>query len=347
VFSPRSLFPLLLSLWIGAAFAQQTLPAAPSADIARADALLLAGKPQSALTILNELAATTPDTPRLQARIGKAYFQSNQFQKAVPHLKLALQQNESDTESVQLLALSYFAAGGYAEAVPLFERLGPLLPENTADGPYLLASCYTMTQRWDDARKMYAKLFSVPLDSAMAYLVFGKFLIRQRLEDRAVGEIQTALQRDPSLAMAHFLLGEIALSKGDVSGAVNEFNEELAVNPGLWLVYWRLGDAYVRLEKYDDAEKVLRQAIWLNETSSGSYILLGQVALKRDDPATAAEYLERALKLDPQNDYVHYFLGKAYQGLNRTSDANQHFAIARQLRNSKRADERAASPSTP
>lgn len=347
MFSFRSLFPLLLSLWIGAAFAQQALPPAPSADIARADALLLAGKPQNALTILNEVAATAPDTPRLQAKIGKAYFQSNQFQKALPHLKLALQQNESDMESIQLLALGYFALAQYAEAIPLFEKLEPRLPENSADGVYLLASSYTMTQRWDDARKTFAKLFSIQPDSATAYLVFGKFLIRQRLEDRAVPEIQVALQRDPSLAMAHFLLGEIALSKGDASGAVNEFNAELAVDPGLWLVYWRLGDAYVRLEKYDDAEKVLREAIWLNETSSGSYILLGQVALKRDDPATAAEYLETALKLDPQNDYVHYFLGKAYQGLNRTSDANQHFAIARQLRNSKRADERAASPSAP
>lgn len=62
------------------------------------------------------------------------------------------------------------------------------------------------------------------------------------------------------------------------------------------------------------------------------------------DPAA---YLERAVELDPQNDCVHYFLGKAYQGLGRTADVNQHFAIARQLRNSKRADERTALQSAP
>lgn len=147
--------------------------------------------------------------------------------------------------------------------------------------------------------------------------------------------------------MAHFLLGEIDLYKGDSPGAVAEFNKELAVNPSIWLVYWRLGDAYVRLERYDEAETVLRQAIWLNETSSGAYILLGQVALKKNDPAAAAAYLETAVKLDPQNDYIHYFLGKAYQGLGRTADANQQFAIARQLRNNKRADERTTLQSAP
>jgi tetratricopeptide (TPR) repeat protein len=345
VFRTPSLFLLLLC--VGAAFGRQASPSSSDSEIAHADQLLHAGKPQDALTVLNELAASAPNTPHLEARIGKAYFQSNQFQKAVPHLRLAVQQNESDTESVQLLALTYFVAGQYAEAVPLFEKLGPHLSDNTADGPYLLASCYTMTQRWNDARTTYAKLFSVPPDSAMAYLVFGKFLIRQRLEDRAVGEIQTALKLDPEVPMAHFLLGEIDLYKGDSPGAVAEFNKELAVNPSIWLVYWRLGDAYVRLEKYDDAETALRQAIWLNETSSGAYILLGQVALKKNDPAAAAAYLETAVKLDPQNDYVHYFLGKAYQGLGRTVEANQHYAISRQLRNNKRADERTAAQSGP
>lgn len=76
-------------------------------------------------------------------------------------------------------------------------------------------------------------------------------------------------------------------------------------------------------------------------------VVQGQVGLKREDPTAAAAYLERAVKLDPQNDYVHYFLGKAYQGLGRTIEADQHFAIAGQLRNNKRAEERTALQSNP
>ena len=335
----RLLSLLLLSVAIG--FAQNPHLSLPDPRMARADELLRAGKSQDALVLLNEVAATAPGTAHLEAKLGKACFQSNQFRQAVPHLKVALQQNDADTESVQLLALSYFALAEYAQAVPLLEKLNTQLSEKIPDGPYLLASSYVMTQRWDDARKTFAGVFSVPPDSATAYLMFGKFLVRQRLEDRAVPEIQTALQRDPQLAMAHFILGEIDLYKGDAPAAVSELNKELAINPSVWLVYWRLGDAYVRLEKYDEAEKVLKEAVWLNEASSGPYILLGQVGLKRNDPAMAAGFLERAVALDQQNDYVHYFLGKAYQGLGRPAEANQHFAIAKQLRNNKRTDERA------
>jgi len=335
MFSARLLCLLFVSLATG--YAQNP---SPDPRMAQADALLSAGKPQNALALLNELAAAAPTTPHIEGKIGKAYFQSNQFQKAIPHLRLALERDDSEAESIQLLALCYFAVAEYAQALPLLEKLAPKLPANNADGPYLLASCYVMNNRWDDARKTYATLFSVPPDSAMAYLMFAKFLVRQRLEDRAVPEIQAALQRDPQVAMAHFLLGEIDLAKGDLGAAVDELNKELAINPAVWLVYWRLGDAYVHLEKYDDAEKVLKKAMWLNDASSGPYILLGQVALKQSDPALAAEYLERANRLDPQNDYTHYFLAKAYQGLGRTAEATQHFTIAKQLRNNKRADER-------
>jgi len=325
------------------ACAQQKPPSSPDAQIARADELLRVGKPKDALAILSNLAATAPNTPHLEARIGKANFQSSEFRHAVSHLRAALRQDDSDVESTQLLALSYFVLAEYAEALPLFEKLGPRISAAGPDGPYLLASCYVMTQRYDDARTAYAKLLSLPPDSATSHLMFGKFLVRQRLENRAVPEIQTALQRDPRLAMAHFLLGEIDLYKGDAPAAIEEFHKELAVNPAVWLVYWRLGDAYVRLEKYDEAEQALKKAVWLNESSSGAYILLGEMALKRDNPELAAGYLERAVKLDAQNDYIHYFLGKAYQSLGRTAEAKEHFAIAKQLRDNRRTDQQATS----
>jgi len=341
--TPSSLPLLFVLLCVGGAFGQGIPSPSPEAQIARADELLRLGQPKDALTILNQLADSAPNTAYLEARIGKAYYQSSQFQPAVTHLKAALQNDGSDAESMQLLALSYFVLSQYAEALPLLEKLGPRLSGSGPDGPYLLASCYVMTQRWENARTTYANLLSLAPDSAIAYLMFGKFLVRQRLENRAVPEIQAALDRDPRIAMAHFLLGEIELYKGDGQAAVEEFHKELAINPSVWLVYWRLGDAYVRLEKYNEAEKVLKQAVWLNETTSGPYILLGQVALKRDNPALAAVYLERAVRLDAQNDYVHYFLGKAYMGVGRTTEANQHFAIAKQLRNNRRADERSVS----
>ena len=101
------------------------------------------------------------------------------------------------------------------------------------------------------------------------------------------------------------------------------------------------------LENYDQAEKVLKETIWLNESSSGAYILLGEIQLKKGDSGLAAGFLERALKLDPQNYYVHYFLARAYQSLGRTVEANQHLEISKSLRDQKYDDERTLMQTVP
>ena len=312
----------------------------PKDYLAQAGELLKSGKPGEALLVLNELAAKEPLAPGLEAMLGKTYFQSKKFPEAVVHLQKALTQKSDDWESTQVLALTFYATGDYPRAVPLLESLGPHLPKGNADGPYLLGTCYVMTQRFDEARKTFAQMFSVAPDSSMAHLMFGKMLVRLRMEERAIPEIQKALELDPRLPMAHFLLGEIDLFKKNSQEAVSEFQKELSINPSVWLVYWRLGDAYVRLENYDEAERVLKQAIWLNEWSSGAYILLGQIALKKGDSDVAVGFLERALKLDPQNYWVHYFLAKAYHNVGRTAEASQHFEVSKSLRDQQLSDDR-------
>jgi tetratricopeptide (TPR) repeat protein len=301
----------------------------------QAEALLKEGKPRDAVSLLTEAARKDPKAPGLEGKLGKAYFQLRQFPEAAAHLQSALQQNAADLESSQLLALSFYSAGNYREALPLLEKLGPALPKNRPDAPYLISICYVMTQQWDSARKVLAQMFYVPPDSAMAYLALGKLLVRQQMVEGAETQIETALRLEPRLTMAHFLLGEIDLYRSNPRGAVAEFQKELAVNPTVWLVYWRLGEAYMQLENYDEAEKVLKKAVWLNEASPGAFILLGEIALKKKDPALASGFLERAVALDPQSFEAHSWLAIAYQELGREKDASQQFEVSRTLRNEK------------
>lgn len=295
--------------------------------------------PVKTIASLLEQAAKDPNAPGIEAKLGKAYFENRQFAESIAHLKKALEQNPADLESTQILALNYYAVGHFSEALVLLEKLNGQIPKTDVDGNYLLGVCYLMTQHRDDARKTFAKMFSVEPDSAMAYFMLGKMMVRQKMEEQAVGEIESALKLDPRLPMAHFVLGEIDLYKRNTDGAVVEFQRELSINPSVWLVYWRLGDAYVKAEKYEEAEKVLKKSIWLNESSTGPYILLGEIELRKGDAQMASQYLERALKLDPQNYYIHYFLGKAYQSLGRTEEASKHFEISRSLRVDKKKDE--------
>ncbi|MGI8960557.1 MAG: tetratricopeptide repeat protein [Bryobacteraceae bacterium] len=123
--------------------------------------------------------------------------------------------------------------------------------------------------------------------------------------------------------MAPFFLGEVYLYKGAAESAIAEFRKELETSPALWLAYWRLGHALARAEVYDEAEQALKQAIWVNESFSGPYVTLGQIALKRRDFELAAGLLERAVKMESNNQNAHYSLAKTYQKVDRTDEANR------------------------
>lgn len=325
---------LLLFLNYGAAQPANTVP---NKSLDGADLLIRQGKLDQAIALLEDLRQTQPSG--VEARLGKAYYQKRSFQQAIAHLKIALDQNPGDLEALQLVALSFYSVGEVQEAIPLLEKVRARVPEAQSDTAYLLGVCYLKTQQLDKARAAFAGMFGTPPASAMAHLMLAKMMVRQKLEDRSVLEIQKALELDPRLPMAHFLLGEIYLYQTNPPRALEEFKKELEINPTVWLVYWRLGDAYTRLEKYDEAEKVLKEAVWLNESFTGSYLLLGEVELKKGNLELAAGFLERALKLDPQNDFAHYSLARTYQQMGRTEDANRHFEITRSLRAEKKSDE--------
>jgi len=316
-----------------------TSDGSPSTNINQADNLIRQGKTTEAIALLDLLAQKKPTVAAVETLLGRAYFTSKQYQQAIFHLQRATEQKPDDWESIQLLALSYYAQGNCRETLPLLEKVSPHLPQGQADAPYILGVCYSRTQQWEQARKAFAGMFGVSPESAMAHLMLAKMLVRLQLEDKAPPEIEAALAQDPRLPMAHFLQGEIWLYKTDAQHALPEFQKELAINPSVWLVYWRLGDTYMRLKQYDEAEKALKQALWLNESFTGSYIMLGEIELQKGDPELARGFLERAVKLDPQNYYAHYALGRSYQKLGRTDDANREFTLQRSLRADKQTAE--------
>jgi tetratricopeptide (TPR) repeat protein len=310
-----------------------------AATLESADSLLRLGKSNEAITALNAIALSDPSRPGVELRLGKAYYNLKNFPQAATHLKRAIAAQPQDWEANQLLALTSYAMGDCARAVPLMVAVLPHLPEGQADADYMLGICYLRLQDRANARKAIAAIFGVAPEAPMAYLMLAKMMVRQQQESDSVAEIDKALQLDPRLPMAHFLLGEVDLSKSDPAQALVEFQKEIGINPSVWLVYWRLGDTYLRLQKFDEAEKALKQALWLNDSFTGSYLMLGEVELQKNEPQLARQFLEHAVKLDPQNYYGHYFLGRAYQQLGLKDEAERQFDLQRALRQDSRTGE--------
>ena len=300
-------------------------------DFDAARGLSQQGKYDEALAALRELAASHPETKGLAHEFGVIYYKKSDFMNAIASLKKAKAENPDDGEAVQLLGLSYYLSGHPGDAIAPLEKVQTWFPSANVDAAYILGICYIQTKDYAHARGAFAKMFGVAPDSAASYLFTARMLLRQDFGPVAEEYAAKAVSLDAKLPLAHHLLGELDLYHSKIPEAIVEFQKELDLNPGYAPAYYRLADAYSRIQKFDEAEKLLQRSIWLDSTSTGPYILMGKVLQKKGETDLAVRALQHALSMDPNNPVPHHLLGQAYRELGRNEEADRELTMAGEL----------------
>lgn len=315
---------------------EPSLPSAPSPapSLEAARKLIAAGDYKKAVETLEQIKAKTPNAIGLNHELGIAYYRVGDLSSAIDVLRRAVMESSEDHEAQQLLGMSYFQLGRPAEAIPLLEKVRSVMPAGNVDSSYVLGLCYLQTKDYEKARRALAAMYSVPPESAAAYLFTARMLFRQGFDAVAEEYARKASTLDPKLPLVHFLLGEIALFKARLPQAREELEQEIQLNPGYATAYDRLADAYMREGELAKPEALLKRSILLDPNSTGAYILLGKLQLKTKDYRQAAIYLERAERMDPGNFITHHLLGEAYQNLGRTVDAERELKTAQEIQSS-------------
>ncbi|HMH13674.1 MAG TPA: tetratricopeptide repeat protein [Edaphobacter sp.] len=289
------------------------------------------GQAIEALKQLDALAAQHPVPVGVDRVRGIALYSENRFTEADAAFANALKMDSHDEEATQMRGLTLFRLGRSADAIPLLEAAHNRTSQPEVDPNYILALCYLDTRHYDDARHAFAMQYGFGPDSASAYLLAARMLLRREYVPVAQEFARKALELDPQLPLAHALLGEVALAGEHLDDAIAEFEKERVRNPLYGGLYERLGDAYTRAGNYTKAQETLQQALLLEPNSTGPYILLGKVLLKRQNSVGAAMYLERAERMDPANYMTHNLLGQAYRALGRAEDASREMQVGQKI----------------
>jgi tetratricopeptide (TPR) repeat protein len=337
---------LALSLSVLTSIAQQaSAPAAASqasidanSELASAGKAFATGHSEEAMKQLDTLSAITPEPPGVERLRGFIYYQQKNMVAAAAAYAKAVAQDPSDLESMQMRGVALYSLGRPAEAIPLLEGAHAAVPSANVDPNYVLGVCYIAVRRYDDARHAFAAQYGFAPDSAPAYLLAGRLLLRQENPAAAEDFARKAIALQPNLPLAHQLLGEVALARAQLPEAIMELNRERELNPLNGSVYDRLGDAYVRSGDDEKAGEALSRAVLLEPNATGPYILLGKVMLNQQNNLLAELYLERAVSMDPRNYMAHTLLGQAYRRTGRTAEATREFQTADALQNGRAAE---------
>lgn len=289
------------------------------------------GHLDQALQMLNSLNDGGHEPKGTEYLRGLVLYEKGKMIEAAAAFSNAIGQDPSDQEAMKMEGASLFRSGKAAEAIPFLEKAQGSTPENNVDPQYVLGLCYVDVGRYDDARRAFAKQYEFAPDSAPAYLLEARMLLRRNSLIVAEKDARKALELKPTLPQAHLLLGQIALAQGNVSEAVAQLALEVELNPLDGTAYDRLGDAYIRGGDYASAQKFLDRAVLLEPTLNIPYILLGEAMLRQHDPLRASMYLEHALQIDDKNAMAHALLGQAYRSMGRKDDAVIEFKAAVKL----------------
>src|SRR5215469_15941714 len=151
----------------------QSVSAPPSARPTSYDQihrLIEQGKFDEALAALNEISQSNPAAKNLSHEFGVTYYRKGDYRNAIASLERAIAENPDDSEATQLTGISLYLSEKYAEAIPYLEKVQSWYPSASVDASYILGVAYIQTKKYDQARTAFAKMFSVPPDSAAAYL---------------------------------------------------------------------------------------------------------------------------------------------------------------------------------
>jgi arylsulfatase A-like enzyme/Tfp pilus assembly protein PilF len=137
-----------------------------------------------------------------------------------------------------------------------------------------------------------------------------------------------SLQVDPKDKMGLWTKIESGLAlfnQGDDSGALDVFKRALAEDSGIPILYDHIGWSYIRLNQYDRAEQVYRQAIEQGFDSADLRANLGLIYYRWGEFAKAEQQLRTALELEESSISARYRLADVYRATKSYSKAVEHY----------------------
>ena len=188
------------------------------------------------------------------------------------------------------------------------------------------------------------RALAIDPDLADAYMWIGSALLSLRRVDEAIASIQKAIALEPENGQAYQGLARAYwVGKGDFAAAIPQFERAIELNPEAGYSYLQLGLLLSWEGRYEEAERVCRRAVELqDEYLSGNAGLqvvganarLGYVYYLQGRYQDAIRQYERGLAFVSSSDHalkersgieLYAKLGSAYHRLEQADDAKRFF----------------------
>ena len=284
--------------------------------------------------------ALNPAIPGLQLNLGLALFKGGELKQAIVEFQLLLKSQEPASAEGQrltiLIGMAHYGLAEYAEAVPYLQQAAA---RDTRNLPLRLALAHSClwSRQFQCVVNTNHEILSLNAESAEADMLVGEALDEMKDRNGAIEQFRAALKVNPKMLDAHFSLGYVLWVLKQYPEAASEFQAELDNNPDHAQAMTYLADVDLHLGHADAALPLLEKAIKLDSEQELAHLDLGILYAGASRQDEALREMKEAERLAPEEVDVHWRLGRLYRTMGRKDEAKAEFDKANQV--NKAADQ--------
>jgi tetratricopeptide (TPR) repeat protein len=289
-------------------------------------ALYMSGSYAAAIIQFRKALDLDPHLDRTQVLLALAYFDSGDFERAVPLLEKAYQSRKDDPVVVAHLGLAYLRQAKDDKALAMLSRWAELEPKSP-DALYFKgkASVYVASDSFD-------RLSKAAPDSYRMFQLRAEMLRQQGLIPAAISEYKKAIAQKAAAAGLHYALGTLYREAGRLDEALAEFDAELKISPNDAMTDYLMGDVYLQQNKLEDAQSYLKRALQSQPALADAQLDLAKTYRSQAKNDEAINLLKSVVASDPGREDAHYLLFGIYKEQGQMEEARKELKIFEELK---------------
>jgi tetratricopeptide (TPR) repeat protein len=301
------------------------------------------GAPEMAIETLSALLDDQPQFFRGRVQIAEVYDRQRQWKEAADSWAAVQKLNPRNTEVMARRASSLINGGRPQEAIEVLRAALKIAP-NDVRMSFMLAQAQKDGGDLDGAEATARALRTAhPEDPRTIYLLTQMLDARGRHQEIVdllkpeIARMQAAKAKPGAVALLMGAEGLALLQLKKYDEAIAIYQAAIAAAPDDTAVRFQFGAALDRAGRQADAEKVFRELIAKDPLDANALNYLGyMLAERRSSLDEAVAFIQRALKVEPDNPSYLDSLGWAYfqQGKLELADAPLSTAADRLPKNS-------------
>ncbi|MEO5722515.1 MAG: tetratricopeptide repeat protein, partial [Chthoniobacterales bacterium] len=333
------------------------------ACLLRADCLIAKNEPDKALEELEKIEKNYPGLPLVKYRFAQAYLQQKKAPQALTVLDQAIIANPNYLEAILLraqinlqsgnpaaavsaleevlkgraglrpaqllLAEGYRATGRLDDAANIFQEQIKQSPE-TPEFYFFLGVIQQQQKKIEEARASFEKVLTLAPENLLALSRLVELDLEQKDFPRAMGQVQSQLEKRPEVPALHFLQAKVLRAQKDSAGTEKALKKAMELDPKFLSAYEMLVSLYLEDDRLPEAIRQAEAVLSQNQKNEGAWMTLGLIYEKQKEYQKAADAYEKVLAVN--ESFIPALNNLAYLSAVHLNQLDKAYELAKKAR---------------